>query len=41
MHETYNLKFLKNIKYLKHIILEGYKMPKAYILPSNKDSYMV
>ena len=35
MPEAYNLKSLKDIKCLKHII------PKGYILPSNKNYYMV
>ena len=43
MHEAYNLKSLKDIECMKHKfkIPEGYKMPEAYILPSNKNSYMV
>ena len=30
MLETYNLKSLKDIECLKHIIPEGYEMPEAY-----------
>ena len=35
MHEAYNLKSLKDMKCLKHIILEG------YIILSNKNSDMI
>jgi hypothetical protein len=30
MHEAYNLKSLKDMECLKHIIPEGYEMPKTY-----------
>ena len=30
MHEAYNLKFLKDMECIKHIISEGYEMPEAY-----------
>ena len=30
MHEAYNLKSLKHMECLKHIIPEGYGMPEIY-----------